>query len=166
MAGIAARAVHAFLRAGERVALKMALAQEMQLPLLPENVSEQAAAIATARQTPALIRVILLQYIAYDLYGKHLKTPQSAKAKHAFGEAMRELLGMEHIVETNDAPFAMKMYVAAYTIFPDLRDTLAAKFLLTPGSVARTVRAALRTAPVHGGPHGEAHAAEREALAC
>src|SRR5581483_3162168 len=61
----------------------------------------------------------------------------------AFGDQMRDLLAMPHIIEANDTPFAFKAYIAAYRLFPELREQLHERFLLTPTAAARALQTAM-----------------------
>jgi DNA-binding SARP family transcriptional activator len=124
----------------QRVALKMVLAQEMQLTSYEKIFFEQTTTIIADNDTPPLLQVILRQYLAYDLYLKALNAPAAIPA---FGEQMQEMLNTAHIIEANDTPFALRVYIAAYRMFPELREQLYERFILTPTTVARGLRAAI-----------------------
>lgn len=122
----------------QRIALKMVLAQEMQLASYEKIFFEQARTIAGDSDMPVLLKATLHQYIAYDLF---LKARNAPAGRGAFLGEMHTLLAMPHLVDSCDAPFAMRMYLTAYLWFPELREELYARFLPEAPAVARAARA-------------------------
>lgn len=121
----------------QRIALKMILAQEMQLASYEKIFFEQARTIVADTDMPLMLKATVHQYIAYDLYLKAKLTPS---AHGAFEAELRALLMMPHLVDSSDAPFAIRMYIDAYCMFPELRDDLYKFFLPETHAISRAVR--------------------------